>query len=175
MFIIWKGGSRGCGEPARRRQIRSCSFSRKAEPRGDPAHQIKQVLRTLSYLKNSYKDDTEFDGELKAALIAYQTHHLLDKRDGSLNAEVYAQMGTEMTNTVLETMTQEGHPGLEWLLYDTRLAVLGETWDNVPAFIPEKDFVGWGHADCNEDCYDYRLWVLVTPGRPSGRRPAWIA
>lgn len=68
---------------------------------------LKNFLNRQNYIKTKNSNTYIFDEKFQASLTEYQIHWKLKQQDGSLNAEIYAHIGSKLTPEQKKEMAME--------------------------------------------------------------------
>jgi hypothetical protein len=79
---------------------------------------LKQFFNTRTYLKTKNNRTDVFDAVFKSSIAEYQQYHQLKIQDGSLNEEIYAKIGSELSEVEIDMLAFH-QPLLEQLLHGT--------------------------------------------------------
>lgn len=99
---------------------------------------LKKFLNQYSFVKIKNNLTDTFDKTLQAALSDYQTFRKLKQQDGSLNAEVYSELGSNMTSAEIDQIALRD-PVLKKLLYGIGLMPMRvKTANNIPILLKDN-------------------------------------
>ena len=103
--------------------IRSSRFFFQPNSKHITLFHLKQFLNSRPYLNSGSNSDV-FDSQFQSSLTNFQTYHRLKIQDGTLNAETYAQIGSEMSSAHINIISVHSQM-LKYLLYGARCSALG--------------------------------------------------
>ena len=118
---------------------------------------LKQFFNTRPYLKIKNNRTDVFDEILLSSIVEFQQYKRLKIQNGLFNAETYAQIGIEMTDTEIEIISLHDSV-LKNLLYGVGLVGPCAEWETVAAIIPKDSFIGWNdpkYPKTPQNCFSY--------------------
>lgn len=145
---------------------------------------LRQFLYSRFYLTtpaNKVCSDV-FDSSMISMITDYQSFNRLNQNSnvfansylsaGSiLNTATYEQIGTEMNPFEIDSASRFD-PDIKRLFYGVAGIDLCGSWDNIASVITKDKFIGWGHQNIAQNCFDYCKKQLQDVGK-SMKTPWW--